>query len=122
KKNDFKFLSWHLNLDKDYSAIIQSINRDQYMDKAIKQYWGLRELRQPLFETLISYIISINKSIKQISRSIEVMAQTWGQSIQADGRTFYSFPEAKILEAVSEKELAQVTRVGFRAKYIKKVV
>lgn len=119
RKNNYQLLAWHLSLDKDYDQIVKSINKDRCIAKAIDKYWGLRELRQPLFETVISFIISANNSVPLICRSVEKLCQRWGEKIKVDGHEFYTFPDALTVSKISLKELMKHTRIGFRAKYVK---
>lgn len=118
KKNNHQLVAWHLNLDKNYSDIIEAINRDPYMAKAIDRYWGLRELRQPLFETLISFIISANNGVKLITRSVDLICRHWGEKIKVKDLEFYSFPKPEVLATISLPDLLKVSRIGFRAKSV----
>ncbi|HAN86059.1 MAG TPA: hypothetical protein DCQ13_00250 [Firmicutes bacterium] len=54
---------------------------DDIMRRAVERNRGLRVVAQEPWECLISYIVSARNSIRQISRTVERMAQTWGAPI-----------------------------------------
>lgn len=56
---------------------------DEIMREAVKRNRGLRIVAQEPWECLISYIISARNSIRQISRTVERIAQTWGDPISS---------------------------------------
>ncbi|MDD2201837.1 MAG: DNA glycosylase [Firmicutes bacterium] len=59
---------------------------DEIMRAAVERNRGLRIVAQEPWECLISYIISARNSIRQISRTVERIAQIWGAPI-CDVRT-----------------------------------
>lgn len=101
---------------------------------------GIRVLRQPFFETLISFIISQNNNIPRIRAIIDRLCRGLGEPLgqrpgsgkaaPADEAAFaaarsplpgsaglYAFPTAQRLAALAEEELAFL-RAGWRAAYL----
>ena len=67
-EDDFKQI-WggYLDLDRDYGYIKRTLTEsDQVMAKAVEGGQGIRILRQELWETMISFIISQNNNIPRI--------------------------------------------------------
>lgn len=88
---------------------------DPTMAAAVDCARGLRVVAQDSWECLISYIISANNSIAQISRVVENLARAWGEPI--DGSSRYSFPGPNDLVCASEADVL-ACRAGFRSRSI----
>lgn len=104
------------DLKRDYGAIIESIN-DPHARKCAEYGNGIRILRQEPWETVCSFIVSQNNNIPRIKKIIETLCERFGERIDADGKTLYSFPTPKALYEAG-KEAIFDCRTGFRAKYI----
>ncbi len=105
----------YFDLSTDYSAFIAAVpSDDMFLTDAVKESFGIRILRQPLFETLISFIISQRKSIPAIKTSIEALCRLCGDELAPD---IYTFPTAEALAACSMDEILSCS-VGYRARYI----
>lgn len=103
----------YFDLYRDYAAIQQSYINDPFLSEGIRYASGLRVLRQPHFETLISFIVSANNNVKRISRIIAALCERYGAPI-AGG---YDFPTAQALAALSPEQL-KACGTGYRADYI----
>jgi len=108
------FLRKNDNIDD----IIKSISKDNTVRKAVKQYPGLRILRQDPFQCLISFIISSNSNIQKIKMSLEKLSTKFGIRVEYDNEEFYLFPRAEKLAKASIDEIISCG-VGYRAKFIK---
>ena len=118
--HDFNFI-WrkYFDLDTDYSKIKEKLSINNYLIDAIKFGWGLRILKQEKWECLISFIISSNNIIPRIKKIISSICKEYGEPIYFNGKTYYSFPEPKILGSKTMKELS-FCRSGYRCRYILK--
>ncbi len=105
-------------LDDDINAIRCSIDKDRIIRKAMKEFYGLRLLRQEPFQCLISFICATNTSIKHATTMLNNLCRRFGKSVEFDGLVFYTFPEAKVLANASINELCSCS-LGYRAKYVK---
>jgi len=112
----------YFDLNKDYSTLEKKIAKiDKHIAKSLQYSSGIRILNQPLFETIISYIISANNNIKRISRSVNDMSRMFGREVEFEGNKYYLFPTLEELKNITIDDLLSLG-TGFRARYIKKDV
>jgi len=102
------------NLDE----IIKMISKDKTVRKAVKQYSGLRILRQDPFQCLISFIVSSNSNIQKIKTNLEKLSKKFGVKTTYENEEFFLFPKAEKLATASINEI-NGCGVGYRAKFIK---
>ncbi len=114
---DEKFLEHYFSMDMDLQKIVESVNKDAHIRRALREYWGLRLIRQEPWECLISYICATYKSIPAIKHMLNNLAQKFGKKVVFDGCNFYTFPEPEKLAGATEKILAECG-LGYRAKYV----
>ncbi len=118
----------YFDLGRDYREISKQIDKkDKYLQRAEEYGRGIRILKQEVFETTISYIISQRKSIPSITTSVEKISRISGKVIKAPKlkspfvapihSEYYAFPSPDSLARLSTEEL-QETGVGYRAPYI----
>lgn len=101
----------------DYGEIKKTLSKDKVLSEAIKYGEGIRILRQDLWETIISFIISASNNIPRIKGIIERFCENFGEEINYMGKTYYSFPTPEKTASLSKEDLS-VIRAGFRDKYI----
>ena len=119
KENLKEVVVRYFDLEKDYEKLEQQIAKiDKNIAKSLEYSSGIRILNQPLFETIISYIISANNNIKRISRSVNDISKRFGKEIAFEGEKYYLFPTLDEMKTVSIDELLSFG-TGFRARYIK---
>ncbi|MBQ8766499.1 MAG: DNA-3-methyladenine glycosylase 2 family protein [Clostridia bacterium] len=112
-EDDFNSIWKHyFDFELDYEKILSSYD-DEYLITAVKEYNGIRILRQEPWEALCSFIISQNNNIPRIKGIIERLCETLGDGEQGKK----SFPSAEKLSTLTVDDLAPL-RAGFRAKYI----
>lgn len=107
----------YLDLGRDYSDIKIRLRKDEIMSKAIDFGWGIRLLKQDIWETLISFILSANNRIPMIIKTVEEISKTYGEEIRSGEAIYFNFPGADKLSGVTIKQL-EVCKGGFRCKYI----
>ncbi len=114
-KEDFESI-WtnYFDLNTDYEYIYNKFVKDEVLRPLVEYGDGIRILKQDIWETLVSFIISQNNRIPQIKKCIKYFTENYGDEVR-DG---YSFPTPEQLNNYSLEEL-QLSKVGFRAKYIK---
>ncbi|MBT9754231.1 N-glycosylase [Coprococcus eutactus] len=110
----------YLDMDNDYGLIKQSvIKADGALKTAVDEKSGIHILNQDFFETLMSFIVSQNKSIPQIKQCVKNISHRFGDEVIGyNGEAFYVFPDVQRLHDATEEELREC-KVGFRAPYIK---
>ena len=101
----------YFGLDVPLDDILKDIDRDDLIHSAVSSCRGLRLHRQPTFECLISYICATCANIPGIQMRIENLAKTYGRPLEADGMTFYTFPNPADL-ACEAPENIRLCKVG----------
>lgn len=111
--------SRYLHLDRDYGTIKASLAaRDPIMQEAIEYGQGIRLLRQELWETIVSFVISQNNNIPRIKGCIDKLCCLFGQYAgEYRGRKWYNIPTPEVMAGLTEEDLAPV-KLGYRAKYL----
>lgn len=108
----------YFDLYTDYSTLENEIAKiDHNISSSLKYSSGLHLLNQPVFETIISYIISANNNIKRISGSVEKISEMYGTEVKFEGSTYYLFPTLNEFAKVTSENMLSCG-VGFRARYI----
>ena len=114
---DDSFLEHYFALDHDFEEILKSIEKDNQIIRAIQRFRGLRIVRQPVWECLISYICSAFSNIKRIRGMIENISRSFGNKLCFEDKVFYSFPSPLVLAEQSVEHLRSCG-LGFRAKSV----
>lgn len=109
----------YLDLERDYGKIKEKlVQNDEVMKRAVAFGSGIRILKQDLWETILSFIISQNNNIPRIKGCIEKLSDLFGKEIgEYRGKVWHALPEAEVLSKLSEADLEPV-RLGYRAKYL----
>ena len=110
----------YFDLGESYRKIRSRIDpeQDPFLWEAAGSEKGIRILRQDPWEMLITFIISQNRNIPAIRRSVELLAETCGEKrTDTKGKVYYAFPEPEAAAALTEKELTDC-RLGYRCKYV----
>ncbi|MDR3273920.1 MAG: hypothetical protein LBS87_01105 [Puniceicoccales bacterium] len=99
----------YFDLRGDYGEIKKSILKfnDLYLNGAVKYGFGLRILRQDVWEVAVSFIISQRNNIPRIKNTIEKLCAPHGGL----------FPSPQALVKYTEESLRSIG-LGYRAKYL----
>jgi N-glycosylase/DNA lyase len=114
---DEQLIRAYFGLDDDLQRISAEIGKDPHIRKALSAFWGLRVIRQPPWECLISYICATYKNIPAIRHMLHGLSQKFVEKQVFDGCDFYTFPTPEKLAHASEASLA-ACGLGYRAKYV----
>ena len=89
-----EFWKEYFDLNTDYRNIRGLIDKqeDEYLYNASKYGKGIRILQQDPWEMLISFIISQNKNIPAIKKSVELLCEAAGRQRENEGGSYYAFP------------------------------
>lgn len=118
QSGDEAYWNEYFALDTDYEEIKTSlIKMDDKLSECIAYGHGIRILKQDVWETIISFIISANNNIPRIKKIIEALCELFGEEITDGDKTYYSFPTAERLSKLTCEDLAPL-RAGYRDKYI----
>lgn len=101
----------------DWEAIYETLpwRSDPFLKERMQTFSRLRILRQPLEETLFTFLCSSTKQIVQIKQMCELIAEHLGDQL-LEG--YFALPTWKQIHEASEEELRNC-KLGYRAKYIK---
>ena len=114
-REDFDNIWYHyFDLERDYGKIKKELSKDPTLKEATEFGGGIRILNQEPFEMVISFIISANNQIPRIKKSIELIAQEYGEK----NLGYYSFPTPDQLSKAKVEDLRELAKVGFRDKRI----
>lgn len=101
-------MSDYFDAGSDYDAILRAIDpADAYLRSAAESEGGIRILRQPLWETVASFLISQNNNIPRIRT---ILARLCGGARAP-------FPSAEEVARLSPQEL-RAMGLGYRADYL----
>lgn len=115
---DNAFWTDYFCLDMDYEAMkADLLARDPSLAPCVAYGEGLRILRQELWETIASFIISANNNIPRIRGIIESLCRSFGEPVEFEGRQYHAFPAPERLAGLEREELAPL-RAGYRDKYL----
>ena len=89
------------------------------MKKAIKNFPGMRILRQDPFQCYISFIVSSNSNIPNIQTRLQKLSHKFGEKRTIDDKEFFLFPKPEKLANASITDIAKCG-LGYRSKYVKK--
>ena len=110
----------YFDLAEDYAAIRSRVDpeEDPFLWRALEQEKGIRILRQDPWETLVSFIISQNKNIPAIRRSVNLLSEACGRRLEdARGEGYFAFPDPESVATLSEEQL-KACGLGYRWGYV----
>ena len=117
-----RFWMDYFDLGENYRDIRDQIDseRDPFLWEAAKHEQGIRILRQDPWEMLITFIISQNKNIPAIRRSVEFLAESCGEKkIDSRGVEYYAFPTPGAIVSLSDEAL-KACKLGYRCSYVRR--
>ena len=114
-KDNIKELCYqYFDLGTNYELIRNKLSLiDNYLKTSTNYGKGIRILKQDVWETLISFIISANNNIPRIKGIIEKISKQYGNKIVWNNKEYYTFPTPEQLSKASVKDLRNLG-LGFR--------
>lgn len=109
------FVRDFFSLDEDYRKILSEITKDDHIRRAVREYEGIRMIKQEPFECLISYICSAAANIPKITMNVDLLAEYFGERVELNGVESYTFPS---MGGVNDLDKIKKAKTGFRAKYV----
>ncbi|MFZ5974335.1 MAG: DNA-3-methyladenine glycosylase family protein [Bacillota bacterium] len=105
----------YFDLDTDYDKLLNGLPMDGFLQASVSYGRGLRLLRQPPFETLITFILSANNNVSRIRSLVERLCRAYGEPVEEG---LFDFPSPAALAAASEDDF-RALGTGYRAAYIR---
>ena len=122
--DEFAFWEHYFDLKTDYDTYIRAIDpMDDYLSRAAAFGSGIRILNQDLWEMVITFIISQQKTIPAIRALVEALSEKYGTRNKIPPTVsgyYYAFPSPEELNRASLDDLLAL-KLGYRAKYIKRI-
>ena len=108
----------YFDLDRDYEKINNILlENDIEIKEIIDKSKGLKMIREPHFEVIISYILSSNNGVPQIKNALDNISKKYGKKVYFNNKEYYLFPSTEELKDCTVEELGRL-KTGFRDKYI----
>ena len=103
-----------LGLDHDIADVYRSISTDEFINRAINEFYGMRITRNEPWEATLCFVISQFNNIKRIRGIMLRMIERFGEEF--DGKRLFPAPEA-----IASADMAEIRAcgTGFRDRYIK---
>ena len=117
-RKDDEMLRRYFREDDDVAAIYEDIrSRDERIKRLVKQYRGMRVLRQDPWECFVSYICSRSNSIERISQCVAALSKELGDPLTIGDETRVTFPTPERIATSTEEQLLEL-KFGFRARSV----
>jgi 3-methyladenine DNA glycosylase/8-oxoguanine DNA glycosylase len=114
-------IRWRFNLDSDISGFCEKFKKDKVLGPVICKWKGMKpRAANSLYESLIIYIVLQNATVKRSVQMLENLFNKFGKKVAYDGKILAIFWEPQKIAAATEQELRDL-KVGYRAKFIKKI-
>lgn len=88
QSDDIDYFYNFFDLDTDYTYIKNELRKDEFLRLAVDYGYGIRIIKNDVYEMLISFIISANNNIGRIKKSIEYLCSHFGKSMVE----YFAFP------------------------------
>lgn len=115
---DIDYFENFFDLNTDYSKIKQTLKKDDFLRPCCEFGYGIRILKQNLFEMIVSFIISANNNIKRIKNSLNYLSEKYGEKkVGIDNIVYYSFPTLNAFKKITVEEY-KTAGLGYRAEQL----
>ena len=111
------FLRHFFRLEDDLEVILREIDCDPVIHQAIRQYRGMRLIRQDPWECLFSFLCSSAKAVPHIRTMVELLCKSSGEKVIQGDYVGYGFPEPQSIKNGCQLESV---KAGFRTDYLVK--
>jgi len=111
---DPEFFDYYFDMDTDYESIARSFDGFKSLACVVESGKGIRILRAPFHETVISFIISANNNIKRFTKTLNMLSEKYGD-ILPNG--LYAFPTINQLLCVTVDDYKSLG-CGYRSGYL----
>ncbi len=108
-----------LRLDDDLDAIRAASPDDAVVQDAYDEYWGMRLVRDPPFDCLVSFICSAQMRVERIHAMQNALRESYGDPVEFDGEVYHAYPTPDALAATTEEALRHLG-LGYRAPYVQR--
>ena len=121
KSSNKEKLIYYFNLDMNYTDEISKLDLDAYAKRAYECGKGIHILRQDLFETMITFLMSQFNSMHNIRLIVEKLSTRYGDKLIEnwidDEIVRYTFPTLEQLSKCSYDDFMNCS-IGLRTNYL----
>lgn len=121
KSNNKEKLIYYFNLDMNYTDEISKLDLDDYAKRAYECGKGIHILRQNLFETMVTFLMSQFNSMHNIRLIVEKLSTRYGDKLienwSDDEILRYTFPTLEQLSKCSYDDFMKCS-IGLRTNYL----
>lgn len=79
---DVDYFENFFDLKTNYTDIKEKLKQDNFLRPCCEFGYGIRLLKQDLFEMIVSFIVSANNNIKRIKNSLNYLAKRFGDKVE----------------------------------------
>ena len=108
-------LIYFFSLDVDYDEIYKEFEYDEYLKYALKEYRGLRIMRQDFWQCIVSFVCSSCANIDKIKKNLRLICEFFGEKVIYDGQIFYTFPK---VGSLNDYDKLIDAKTGYRASFL----
>ena len=114
-------IKYRYNLNLDLSGFYRSLGKDPLLGPIIRKWRGMRPGHpSSLYEYLIIGVVLQNATVRRSIQMFRALLENYGTLLEFDRKKLWCFWTSGRLQNVSIDELRGL-KVGYRAKYIKKI-
>ena len=95
--------------DDPIQDVCESLQGDATVGRLLRQYHGMRVIRQDPWECVVSYILTKGTPIDRTKAIVEAMAERWGQPLELGSEVRHTFPDAEALLNAGPDALSNLT-------------
>lgn len=118
---DFDHFKKYLDLETDYSGMFDTDQLNSTELQYVQKGKGIRILREDLFETLMTAVLTPRQTMEQTNRILNRLKQDFGEAYDLNGVTMYNFPTLQSLKNISIEQ-CNFYGMGYRSKYFKGII
>lgn len=116
-RDDEAFWRDYFDMGRDYDALAPICAADEYLNTSYEQLHGLHVLNQPVWDTLVTFIISANNNVARIRSLVMKVCAALGEKRVLDGVEISVFPKPQALAGATVEQLREMG-MGYRAPYL----
>lgn len=119
---DEAFFRNFFDLERDYESLyFKALSENlPFLNLCVEKGKGIRILKQPKTENLITFMISQNNNIPRIKNSVKYLCEKLGETVEFNGNFYHAFPDAEKL-ARQDLSFFKDAGLGYRAEYLKEL-
>lgn len=109
------FVKHYFNLDYPIDEFYKQIQTNALFEDVRERARGIRILRQDVWETILTFLLSQNANMKKIRHNLESLSKKFGTKVHYKGEEFFLTPP---LGSLNDQHAIINSSVGYRSQYI----